>query len=104
MKKININVKKIEFDARKIQTNRTNDFCTLSGSLTSGRLQHHPFIVLNMTGKNKEILSIEIVNNADELIRNYSVETKVLAQWPGRWRSDFFSFTVGDIKLFKLLN
>lgn len=57
--------------------------------------RHHPFLVLNRTGESTT--SIEVVNNTMDLIK-YPAKTRVLIQWRGNRRSDFYKFTVGEFK------
>lgn len=46
---------------------------------------------------------VTIVDNAKDLLE-YREDTLVIAQWAGKWRSDFFSFRVGDLKLYTIMN
>lgn len=58
------------------------------------RLVHHPFLVfVEYTDR----VEVRIVDNAATLL-TYSDETKVMAQWGGRWRSDYFQFRVGQFR------
>lgn len=47
----------------------------------------------------EEGFEVKVVSNKDSLLR-YPDETKVMGQWRGEWRSDFFQFTVGDVRKF----
>ncbi len=68
----------------------------LSGIRETKRLSHHPFIVFTEA----EDIKVEIIDSAKELLEKYPDETKVLAQWGGQWSSDFFTFTVGQLREF----
>lgn len=65
-----------------------------SGIRYGQRLDHTPFVVFS---EQKDAVTVDIVDNAQDLI-TYPVDTKVMAQWAGRDRSDFFRFTVGDLR------
>jgi len=76
------------------EENRKNYF-ELSGSIESSFLHHTPFIILDPVG-------IRLCSNAEELITTYKdkEETKILGQWRGRWDSNFFLFTIGQLKYY----
>ncbi len=57
------------------------------------KLVHTPFLVFKET---EDGLEVEIVDQASAL-RGYPRSTKVMVQWRGDWRSDFFQMTVGDV-------
>lgn len=61
-------------------------FFDKSGVRDIAKLTHNPFIVL--------LDKIEICDNAIDLLAKYPPETEVIAQWPGKWSSHFFHFTV----------
>lgn len=67
----------------------------LSDILSSSKLNHTPFIVFQELD---ESIVIVLVRNKDDLLMSYPDETKVMVQWKGNWRSDFFHFTVGDVR------
>jgi len=73
-----------------------HDLFTKSNVLTDKKLNHHPFIVFRDDG---DAMNIVIVHNAKELDK-FGDETKVMVQWKGKWNSDFFHFTVGDLRNF----
>lgn len=52
------------------------------------KLSHHPFIVF---GKDE----IELCDRAKELAE-YDPNTVILTQWEGKWKSNWFQFTVAD--------
>jgi hypothetical protein len=70
------------------------DFFSLSGIRESRKLSHHPFIVFI---EKKDEIIVEIVDSPARLIE-FPASTKVMAQWGGKWASDFFQFTAGDLK------
>ena len=59
------------------------------------KLSHTPFIVLNEDNN-----SIDVVDKVTDLLYLFGnkPQTKVMIQWSGKWSSDFFTFTVGDLK------
>ena len=81
-----------------ITTGRTDieSYFRLSGVLESQQLAHTPFIVFNSDGAN---VSVEIVRSVQDLL-TYSEDTKVMGQWGGKYRIDFFQFTIKDVKKF----
>jgi hypothetical protein len=83
---------------RVITTGRTTlyDLFTKSNILTDNKLNHHPFIVFRDDG---DSMNVVIIFNARELF-SFSDETKVMVQWKGKWNSDFFHFTIKDLKDF----
>ena len=68
----------------------TDEYFELSGIRECKKLSHHPFLVLNEN-------TIEICDNAKDLIEKYSKWTPVIAQWEGKWESDFFYFLITDL-------
>ena len=56
--------------------------------------KQHPFVVVK-PGKTQ--MKVDIVYTAEELL-NMPPTTKVLAQWKGKTRSDYYKFTVRDLK------
>lgn len=72
-------------------------FFEISDVLGTGKLCHRPFIVFDTSSKRDEVV-VSLVENAGELILNYTDEIVCIAQWGGRWRSDFIKFKVGDVR------
>lgn len=66
------------------------DFFQLSGLLQVKKISHTPFIVIE-----DDVLSLCF--SADLLVATYKPESEVIVQWSGKWRSDFFYMTVGDV-------
>lgn len=81
---------------RVITKGRTDveDYFRLSGIRESRKLKHTPFLIFV---ENDDNIEIQIIDGADQLLR-FPDETKVMAQWAGQWRSDFFQFTVGQFR------
>lgn len=77
-----------------ITTGRTDieEYFKLSGIRECTKLSHHPFIVFLSDG---DAVNVEIISDPRQLIE-LPPSTKVMAQWGGQWRSDFFQFTVED--------
>ena len=59
------------------------------------KFKHAPFIVIDEKSK-----AISIVDNVEALLNEYGKKptTKLMKQWTGEWKSDFFNFTVGDLQ------
>ena len=79
----------------KVRTDLEDFFKHLRGRKN---LPHHPFIVFDESPKT--YVKIDIVHKPKELLENYKDKQKVLCQWGGQWRSDFFKFTVGEFRRF----
>jgi hypothetical protein len=63
--------------------------------LRNNRIQkQHPFVVMT-PGKTQ--MKVDVVYTAEELLK-LPVTTKVLAQWKGKTRSDYYKFTVRELK------
>jgi len=79
-----------------ITSGRTDldEYFKLSGIREHKKLVHSPFLVFLISG---ETVEVRIVDNAKTLL-DYADETQVMAQWRGQWRSDYFHFTVGDLR------
>lgn len=60
------------------------------------KLVHSPLLVFTPVGET--IMVDQVFKGADLL--PYPDETKVMVIWPGKWRSDFFQFTVGEYRDF----
>jgi len=56
----------------------------------------NPYIVFVVSNKTKEV-TVKIIDSEKDLL-TYSDDTKVMKQWEGQWRSDFFQFTVGQFR------
>jgi len=74
------------------------DYFSKSGLFDDGKkkLMHTPFLVFIRSG---EVLTVQIVSTPDMLLR-LADEVKVMGQWPGVNRSDYFQFTVGQYRAF----
>lgn len=70
------------------------EYFKYSGVLREGKERHTPFLVFVTRDDN---VTIEIVDRLSELL-NYPDDTPVMAQWRGQWSSDFFKYTVGDVR------
>jgi hypothetical protein len=80
-----------------IQATDTHKF--LSSAITSSDLSHNQFLVLSVQ---KDHLLIDAVDNLNKLFL-YPDDSRVLARWAGKWQSDYFLFTVKDVKTFTRL-
>lgn len=61
------------------------------------KLVHNPFLVFTQKDNELHVLTID---NADSLLA-FPDDTPVMVQWPGKYRSDFFQFEVGDFRKWK---
>lgn len=61
------------------------------------KLNHTPIVVF--VGDN-----IELCFNLKDFVMNYAPETVAMVQWKGKWRSDFFTISVQEVKDFILDN
>lgn len=79
-----------------IVTSGRSDLETLfkSSGVLDGQLVHNPFLAFVA---DDGVVTVAIVSSAKELVSTYAPETPVMVQWPGRWRSDFFRCTVGEV-------
>lgn len=65
-----------------------------SGLRNNRSQKQQPYLVMT-PGKTQ--MKVDVVYTAEELL-DLPVATKVLAQWKGKTRSDFYKFTVRDLK------
>lgn len=56
---------------------------------------HHPFLVFQMQPHWHRVRITPVRDARD--VAKYPPDTAVLAQWPGRYRSDWFMMTAGDV-------
>lgn len=79
-----------------ITTGRTdlNDFFGLSGIREWEELSHTPALAFI---ESKDEIKVEIISKPHKLL-DLPDKTKIMMQWKGQWRSDFFHFTVEELK------
>lgn len=65
-----------------------------SGIRDHKKLNHTPLLVFQI---GDDTVEVRILDRADKLLE-YPDDTKVMGQWRGEWRSDFFQFTVGQFR------
>ena len=70
------------------------DFFNLSGIRTHSKLNHTPALVFIVSGNSVKVRAI----TKPKLLLEYPDDTQVMMQWSGKWRSDFFQFTIGQLK------
>ena len=58
---------------------------------------HHPYLVITVNPATDDVI-IHAEPRRKDVLLLYPDATMVLQQWPGKWRSDFFLFTVGQLK------
>lgn len=72
----------------------TSAYFEMSGIRSKGKQMQRPFITFRR--RNNKI-NVELVNDVQKLVQ-MPLKTRVMAQWEGKERSDFYRFTVGDLK------
>lgn len=77
-------------------TGRTDvsDYFEQSGIREFSKLNHTPFVVFVVAD---DRVVVRCIPNAKELL-TLPDQVPVMAQWRGEWRSDFFQFTVGQLR------
>ena len=68
----------------------------LSGCLEFKKLNHTPFLAFVCQDSS---VIVRIIESADALLA-LPDGTPVMGQWRGEWRSDFFQFTVGQMRVY----
>lgn len=71
-----------------------NAYFERSGIRYGDKLQHTPFLVFKETDEGTEV---KIVDNIVDLVK-CPAKSKVMAQWKGKKKSNFFQFTVGKLR------
>jgi len=71
-----------------------DDYFRQSGIRETKKLNHTPFLVFVQEDDNT--VRIDIVKNVKDLLK-YPPTTRVMAQWTGMTRSDFFRFDVYEL-------
>jgi hypothetical protein len=71
-----------------------DEFFRLSGIRETKRLNHHPLLIFMVTGATVRV----VIESDPRRLLEYPADTRVMAQWGGQWRSDFFQFTVGQFR------
>ena len=73
----------------------------LSGMRENSKNPHTPFIVFeelyDQFDASLDRIEVRLIQNPADLL-NFPDDTKVMAQWPGKWSSDFFQFTISQLK------
>jgi hypothetical protein len=79
-----------------ITSGRTDvaDYSQKSGMRYYKTLNQTPFLAFLVSN---ETVEIRIVKNSKDLLK-LPDDVKVMAQWRGEWRSNFFQFTVGKLR------
>jgi hypothetical protein len=65
-----------------------------SGIRSNRGTKQHPFVVLRPT---KTSIKVDLVYDAEELLE-LPTNTRIMAQWKGKRRSDFYTFKVSELK------
>ncbi len=65
-----------------------------SGIRSDRSTNHHPFLVLRQT---KTRIKVDLVKKVQDLLKMPD-NTRIMAQWEGVNRSDFYFFKVSDLK------
>jgi hypothetical protein len=87
---------KIDFQGFRNDPTSLHDFFELSGSLQATKLKHHPFVVFEET---PDGLVVRKIDNVGDLLKCRPA-TPVIAQWGGKWSSDFFTFLVFELQMY----
>jgi hypothetical protein len=66
----------------------------MSGIRQYKELSHTPFLAFIVKG---DTVTVRIVDSAPDLLK-LPDDTAVMAQWGGKWKSDFFRFTVAQLR------
>ena len=61
----------------------------------TGKLSHAP--ILAFVEVESWVVEVLVLDSAHKAL-GYPDETRCMAQWIGKWRSDFFKFTVGELR------
>ena len=69
-------------------------FFEMSGIRFKKKEKHHPYIAFR---RGTDGVKVEVVESPEQLLK-MPARTKVMAQWAGKSRSDFFQFTVGQLR------
>lgn len=72
-----------------------DDLFRKSDAISVRKLNQTPFLVFEQA---TSTVMVQIENNAETLCERYADQTPVMFQWRGRWDSDWFQMTVGDIR------
>ena len=74
------------------------DFFRIGNLLILKKLTHHPYLAyVRKFVDLRDELHVEVIDTTEKLL-TLPDATKVMQQWPGKWRSDFMRFTVGDVR------
>ncbi len=72
------------------------DLWEKSDVLTSDERKFYPFLVFEVKEEEVHVLLEKKLTNL--LYSNLPDNTKIMVQWQGEWRSDFFQFTLEELK------
>lgn len=83
-----------------ITTGRTDleNFFSKGSILQNIQRSHHPFLAFSIFNDTVEVKIFKKVKNL--VYSALSNDTKIMVQWEGRWRSDFFHFDLGKLREF----
>lgn len=73
----------------------TEDLFGLSDLRSSKTLNHTPVLLFVPQDGNR--LNVVIVHKPISLLE-YQDDIQAMMQWQGNWRSDFFQFTIGELR------
>lgn len=93
----------IQFPTARKGAGNLDAMLTRSDALAAERQPHMPFLAL-VTSTSAPVVSVEhtltIVKHQSIkalLAADYAPDTIILKQWPGKTRSDWFQFTLGEL-------
>jgi len=72
-----------------------DDLFAISELFDGTTLNHNPLLAFII---DDDICRVQLVHNSDDLLTDFEDNVQIMAQWPGKWRSDWFKFTVHDFK------
>ena len=72
------------------------EYFELSGCLECSKLNHTPFLAFVCQDN---VVVVRIIENALALLA-LPDDAPVMGQWRGEWKSDFFQFTVGQMRAY----
>lgn len=80
-------------------TGRTDleDFFQMSDLRSAKKLSHTPVLVFTQMGHNT--VAVEIVTDPTKLL-SYPDHTPAMMQWRGQYRSDFFQFSIRELRAY----
>jgi hypothetical protein len=90
---------KVEVEARRDSLDKFFRYCVHGGE--DGDDPHHQYLVLRVQRyKVKGTVVTVTPYSVLESVLGLPDNVQVMKQWPGQWRSDWFRFTVGELRAY----